>query len=490
MKIQTPTGMEVFMRAYTKQYINGQWVEGFGESVLTNCNAYTGEALYSYRSASPADVDAAYEAAEAAQKQWGKLRPDEQQAVLERLLEAFDYYKDDIFDVLSTEAGCTVAKCAYEYATCKDFVKEVMSFPHMMEGKIQPSVTPGKANYVFKMPKGVIGVIAPWNVPLVLSIRSVLPAIATGNAVVLKPASNTPGSAFLLAEIFERAGIPAGLFNVIAGRGSEIGDYFVAHPIPRLISFTGSTEVGRRIGELACGHLKDVSLELGGNNVMLVLADADIKRAAAAAKFGGYFNQGQVCMGINRVICVKEVYADFIEALKEELKDVKVGDPRDPEVFVGPIIDDIQRRHVEDCIAGSIAAGCTVALEGKTVGNCIYPWILSDVTMDMPTANCEVFGPVVSVIRAEDEDDAIAIANDTDYGLSGSVFTRDLYHGIQVAKRIDTGMVHVNDQSINDEPNVMFGGVKQSGIGRFNGKWVIDKFTTDHWISVQEEYRF
>ncbi len=478
------------MKAYVNQYINGTWVEGTGQAMLENRNAYTDELLYTYRSASPADVDAAYEAAAAAQKAWAKLRPDEQQAHIERLLEAFDYYKEDIFDVLATEAGCTVGKCAFEYTTCKDFVKEVLPFPHMMEGKIMPSVTPGKANYVVKMPKGVIGVIAPWNVPMVLAMRSVLPAIATGNAVVLKPASNTPASAFLLAEIFDRAGMPAGLFNVVAGRGSEIGDYFVTHPIPRLISFTGSTEVGRRIGQLACGNVKDVSLELGGNNVMLVLADADIKRAAAAAVFGGYFHQGQVCMGINRVICVREVYEAFVKEFVEAVKAIKVGDPKDPDAFMGPMIDRAQMAQVEKYIAETVEAGCTVALEGKTVGKCIYPWVLTDVTMDMPAACHEVFGPVVCVMCAADEDEAVAIANDTEYGLSGSVFTADRYHGIQVAKRMDTGMVHVNDQSINDEPNVMFGGVKQSGLGRFNGKWVVDKFTVDHWISVQEEYRF
>ncbi len=478
------------MRAYTKQYINGQWVEGTGSAMLKNLNAYTGEELYNYRSASQADVDAAYEAAACAQEEWAALRPDQKQAVIERLLESFDYYREDIFDVLTVEGGSTAGKCDFEYNTSKDIVKEVLPFPLMMEGKIMPSVTPGKANYVFKTPKGVVGVIAPWNVPLVLSVRSVLPALATGNGVVLKPASNTPGSAFLLAEIIDRAGFPKGLFNVVAGRGSEIGDYFVTHPIPSLISFTGSTEVGKRIGMLAGNNIKDVSLELGGNNVMVVLKDADVSRAAAAAAFGGYFHQGQVCMSINRAICEKEVYEQFIDALVAEVRKLPVGDPGNPDTFIGPIIDDQQRTHIAECINGSIQAGCKVTLEGKTEGNCVYPWVLTDVTMDMPTANCEVFGPVISVMCASDEDEAIAIANDTEYGLSGSVFTSDLYHGIQVAKRIDSGMVHVNDQSINDEPNVMFGGVKQSGVGRFNGQWVLEKFTTDHWISVQEEYRF
>lgn len=478
------------MRAYEKQYINGQWREGTGKSVLQNINPYTGEVIYEYRSAGPEDVDAAYKAAADAQEKWAALMPQEQQEHLEKLFESFDYYRDDLFDALATEGGGTVAKQNYEYHTCKDFVREVLHFPHMMEGKIQPAVTPGKENFVFKVPKGVIGVIAPWNVPYVLAMRSVLPAIACGNAVVLKPSSNTPGSAFLMAEIFERAGMPRGLFNATAGRGSEIGDYFVTHPIPSLISFTGSTAVGERIGGLAGKNLKDVSLELGGNNVMIVLGDADVRRAAAAARFGAYFNQGQVCMGINRIICIDSVYDRFVDAFVDAVKGMTVGDPKDPDNFMGPLIDKEQLTQFEDYIEGSIKAGATVALEGRTDGQLVHPWILTDCTMDMPAACNEAFGPVCSVLRAKDEDEAVDIANNTEYGLSGSIFTENAYRGMQLAKRMKTGMVHINDQSINDEPNVMFGGMKKSGLGRFNGKWVIDKFTSDRWISVQKEYRF
>ncbi|NLY37872.1 MAG: aldehyde dehydrogenase family protein [Firmicutes bacterium] len=477
------------MREYKYQYIDGQWREGTGSHMLENRNPYTGELLYTYRSASTADVDAAYAAAARAQKEWAKTSPHEKQGMLEKLAQAVEELREDAYECLITEGGSTRPKADFEVATCIEFIKRAMNFPLMMNGKIMPSNIPGKENFIYREPKGVICVIAPWNVPMLLAMRSVAPAIATGNAVVLKPATDTPGSAFLLAEAFDRAGFPPGLFNVIAGRGCDIGDYIVEHPVPSLISFTGSTEVGRRVGALAGGKIKDVSLELGGNNVMIVLPDADIKEAAKAAVFGAFFHQGQVCMALNRIIACKEIYDAFIQKLVEIAGALKVGDPADPETFIGPIINSQQADKIEKVVRDTIAAGAKVALEGRREGNLIYPWILVDCTNDMPAARQEIFGPAVCIIKANDEDEAVRIANDTEYGLSGSVFTGDLFHGIQVARQVHTGMIHVNDQSINDEPHVMFGGEKCSGVGRFNDQWVVDKFTTEKWVSIQSCYR-
>ncbi len=478
------------MKAYDKQYINGQWVQGGSDDVLEDINPFTGEVLYTYHAASKDDLDAAYAAAKAAQKPWGETAPGERVALLEGLIATIQSMQDEIYSVLQEEGGSAKSKADFEFGTIQAIVREACKFPYMMNGIIQPSDIPGKDNCIIRQPKGVICTIAPWNVPLVLAMRSVVPAVACGNAVVLKPASDTPATAFLIAEMFERAGFPAGLVNAIAGKGSVIGDAIVEHPAADLISFTGSTEVGRRIGEVAGKMIKDVSLELGGNNVMIVLSDADLAAAARAAAFGGYFNAGQVCMAINRIIVMNDVYDAFAEELIAAVKALPVGNPQDDRVFIGPIISKKQVESVEDYVRSTIESGAGVALEGYTVGNVIYPWILNNVTNDMPSAKNEVFGPVVSLMHASSEDEAIAIANDTEYGLSGSLFTRDLYHGMQVAKRIDSGMVHVNDQSINDEPHVMFGGVKRSGIGRFNGEWVMNKFTTQRWISVQQEYRF
>ena len=478
------------MKQYPNQFIGGQWRPGRGATELADRNPFNNELLYTYRSASPADIDDAYTAAQAAQPAWAALPPAQKQEYLSKLSDAIVAMKDDIYACLLEEGGSTKPKADFEFFTCLDIVREAMHFPLMMDGQIMPSNIPGKENYVFKTPRGVIGTIAPWNVPLVLAMRSVVPAIATGNAVVLKPATDTPAAAFLIAEFFERAGFPAGLFNVIAGRGSEIGDTIVQHPIPNLISFTGSTAVGRRIGEVAGGLLKTVSLELGGNNSMIVLDDADAGAAARAAAFGAFFHQGQVCMALNRIIVLDAIHDQFAEAFVEATKQLPVGDPADPATFIGPIINQTQVQSIEGYVAATQAAGAKVILAGHTDGNLIHPWLFDDVTNDMPAACHEVFGPVCCLIRAKDEAEAIRIANDTEYGLSNSVFTTDLYHGMQVARQMRSGMVHVNDQSINDEPHVMFGGEKASGLGRFNAQWVVDKFTTEQWVSVQTSYRF
>ncbi len=478
------------MKHYVKQFVGGVWREGQGSREMVNTNPYTGKEIYRYRSASAQDVDDAFMAASAAQKEWSAMTPAAQVACLERLLKAIEDSKEDIYACLTEEGGFIKPKKDFEFHTSMDFVRECMRFPYMMEGKILPSNIPGKENYTFRQPRGVIAVIAPWNVPLVLAMRSVIPAIAAGNAVVLKPATDTPGSAFLIADFFEKADMPKGLLNVVAGSGAEIGDVIVAHPKAALVSFTGSTEVGKRIGAVAGEHVRDCSLELGGNNAMLVLEDANIENAASAAVFGAFFNQGQVCMSLNRIIIADAVYDDFVKLFVEKAKHLPGGDPADPNTFLGPMINEKQVKSVQSLIDATKAAGATVALEGRTEGNVMYPWIFTECTNDMPAAKNEVFGPVCCLIRAKSEDEAIAMANDTNYGLSGSVFTTDLYHGLQVAKRIESGMVHVNDQSINDEPHVLFGGSKESGMGKFNGKWVFEKFTTEKWISVQTTKRF
>ncbi len=477
------------MKTYDKLYVNGQWIEGTGESMLKNFDPYTGEVLYEYRSASKEDVDAAYQAAKNASKAWAATLPSVKRDFLEKLLQAVISLKDDLYEISMREGGSAPSKANFEFYTTLEIIKEAMRMPEHVHGKILPSNIPGKANYVFRQPRGVIGVIAPWNVPFVLAMRSVVPAIATGNTVVLKPASDTPATALLIAEFFDKAGFPPGVMNAIVGRGSEIGDSITNHPIPAAISFTGSTEVGRHIGSVASGMIKDISLELGGNNVMIVCKDADLEQAAKAAAFGAHFNAGQVCMCINRIIIEEDVYENFAKIYTDVVKALPVGNPANEETFIGPIVNQEQVKKIQSYIDATIAEGAKVLLEGKTEGNVMSPWIFGDATNDMTAAKNEVFGPVTCLIKVKDIEEAVSVANDTNYGLSGSVFTGDKYRGIKIAQMMETGMVHVNDQPINDEPHVMFGGMKQSGIGRFNSQWVADKFTVERWISVQEDYR-
>jgi aldehyde dehydrogenase (NAD+) len=476
---------------FTKQFIGGEWVAGSSQHLMANRDPYTNEVLFEFQAASEQDVDQAYQAALSAQKAWANTPPAQKQAVLLKLVDVMQERKDEIIDWLIKEGGSTLIKADIEWQATVRTVKEAATFPYRVEGKILPSDVPGKENRVYRSPKGVVGVIGPWNFPLVLAMRSVAPAIATGNTVVLKAASDTPVTGgLLIADLFDQAGLPKGVLNAVAGRGSEIGDAFVIHPIPRLISFTGSTEVGRRIAELAGKHLKEVVLELGGNNVQIVLEDANLEKAAEAAAIGKFMHQGQICMALNRIIVVESVYDQFVALFNEKVKRLKAGNPQDPATIIGPLINHDQVERIRNCINESIKLGAKVMVEGKVEGNVMSPVIVIEVSNDMPLAQTEIFGPVAPIIKVKDEEEAIAVANDSPYGLSGSVFSGSLERGVKVAKQIETGMIHVNDISVNEEAHVSFGGEKNSGIGRFGGEWAIDKFTTVKWISVQEEYKY
>lgn len=476
---------------YSNQYIGGEWVQGTSEHKMVNRDPYTNDVLFEFQGASVHDVDRAYQAALAAQKEWANTPPVQKQAVLLKLVEVMQERKDEIIDWLIKEGGSTLIKADIEWHATVRTVKEAATFPYRVEGKILPSDVPGKENRVYRSPKGVVGVIGPWNFPLVLAMRSVAPAIATGNTVVLKAATETPVTGgLLIADMFEQAGLPKGVLNALAGRGSEIGDAFVTHPVVRMISFTGSTEVGRHIAELAGRHLKEVVLELGGNNVQIVLEDADLEKAAEGAAIGKFMHQGQICMAVNRIIVVESVYDRFVELFNEKVKRLKVGNPQDPSTIIGPLINGEQVERIRKCIDESVRMGAKVMMEGSVEGNVMSPVIVTEVKNDMPLAQTEIFGPVASIIKVKDEEEAIAVANDSPYGLSGSVFSGSLERGVRVAKQIDTGMIHVNDISVNEEAHVSFGGEKNSGIGRFGGEWAIDKFTTVKWISVQEEYKY
>jgi aldehyde dehydrogenase (NAD+) len=336
-------------------------------------------------------------------------------------------------------------------------------------------------------------VISPRNWPLQLSARSVAPALAVGNGVVVKPASDTPVTGgLLLASLLEEAGLPPGVLSVVVGSGSEIGDAFVEHPVPRVISFTGSTPVGRGIAKRAyeAPIIKRVELELGGNSPLVVLDDAELERAVDAAVFGKFLHQGQICMIANRLIVHDGLYDDFVELFVAEVRRLRAGDPSHPDTAIGPIINRSQlERLVRRIDEARHARGPRELLGGEPAGLVLPPHVFADVANDDPLAANELFGPVAPVIRARDEEHALELANATEYGLSSAVFTADAARGVRFARRVEAGMTHVNDQPVNDLPFNPFGGEKNSGVGRFNGRWAIDAFTTDHWITVQHTPR-
>lgn len=477
-------------KQWDKQFIGGQWREGNGERIYEDKNPFNEETLATIRLANTADIDEAYQSAKKAQKEWEQVNAYQKVAIMEKAVELVKERKEELVQILIAENGASHIKANLEVEAAIGIMKEASTFPLRMHGQIMPSVIPGKENRVYHNPAGVVGIISPFNFPFHLTMRSLAPALAAGNGVVIKPDMQTMISGGLfMGKLFEDAGIPKGLLNITVCSSSEIKDAFVEHPIPQIISFTGSTPVGRHIGELCGRHLKRVALELGGNNAMIVLKDADVERAANSAAFGKFLNAGQICMSLNRIIVERPVYEEFLTKLVEKASRIKYGNPADEDVVVGPLINHKQVDRIQDLIDRSIQKGAKYALQGEVEGNVFAPTVLTDVTNDMPIAQEEIFGPAVGVIVVEDEEEAIKVANDSEYGLSGAVHAGSIEHGVEVSKQIVTGMIHVNDQGVNDEPIVAFGGEKASGLGRYGGEWALHEFTTTKWISVQTEER-
>ncbi|MCS5480235.1 aldehyde dehydrogenase family protein [Corynebacterium sp. YIM 101645] len=467
-------------------YIGG-WREGTSERTAETTNPFNNETIATIRQASTEDVDAAYELAQKSQADWAALAPKQRATVLNKAADFIEDNRAAIVELIRAESGSTAIKANIETGLAVGSLREAATFPTRITGQILPSNSPGKANYVFREALGVVGVISPWNFPFALSMRSVAPALGCGNAVVLKPASDTPiVGGLLLGKIFEAAGLPEGVLNIVVGAGSEIGDHFVEHSVPRLISFTGSTPVGKGVGRAAVGgeHMKKVSLELGGNAPLVILDDADMEQAVGAATMGKFLHQGQICMAVNRIIVQAPVYDEFVAAFTERVKTLPYGSQLDDATVVGPVINDSQLHSVTEKIERARTEGAREIVSGPIEGRVIAPHVFADVTPEMELFREEIFGPVVGIIKAEDEAHALELANDTEFGLSSAVYTQDLQRGLNFARQIEAGMTHVNDITVNDEAHVMFGGEKNSGLGRFNGEWAIEEFTTTHWVGV------
>ncbi|MEU6535906.1 aldehyde dehydrogenase family protein [Streptomyces sp. NPDC047000] len=469
-----------------QQYIDGQWRQGSGSWDIIDFNPFDGEKLASIAIATVEEVDAAYQAAARAQKQWAATNAYARRAVFEKALRLVEEREQEITEVIIAELGGTRLKAAFELHLAKEFLRESVHLALRPEGKILPSPVDGKENRLYREPVGVVGVISPFNFPFLLSIKSVAPALALGNGVVLKPHQNTPivgGS--LVAKIFEDAGLPGGLLNVVITDIAEIGDSFLEHPLPKVISFTGSDKVGRHVATVCASHFKRTVLELGGNSAIVVLDDADIDYAVDAAVFSRYVHQGQVCMAANRVLVDRSVADEFTGKFVAKVKTLKVGDPRDPQTIIGPVINSQQADSLSAVVEQALAEGATALVRGTTTENLVEPSVLTGVPADSALLHQEVFGPVAFLIPFDGEEEAVRIVNDTPYGLSGAVHTGDVERGVAFARRIDTGMFHVNDGTVHDEPLVPFGGEKSSGVGRLNGETTLDAFTTLKWVSVQ-----
>ena len=471
-------------------YVDGEWQRVEHLDRFDDRNPATGETFTRVPEATPEEVDAAYDAAVGAQEDWWNTPPQRRAEVVRTVADLMEEYEAEIRELLAVEAGSAKPKQDIELGGSIDHVYDAAQFSFRMHGRHAQSKIPGKENLVLRQPAGVVGVISPWNVPLKLSLRAVGPAIATGNSVVLKPATETPiTGGLLIARLFEEAGLPDGVINVVTGPGKTVGDRVASHPDLDVVAFTGSTGAGRIVGQSAIENFALPSLELGGNNPHVVLEDADLDRAVDAGTFGTSWHQGQVCISINRHLVHESLYDEYVSRLAERASSLPIGDPRDDDVIVGPIINEEQRDEIVGYVEDTVEEGATLETGGEADGLFVEPTVLSDVENWMAASCNEHFGPVAPVIPFSSDGEAIEIANDTEYGLAGSVHSADEGHARDVADRIDVGMMHVNDQPVNAEPHTPFGGMKDSGVGRYNGDWIIEEFTKDKWTSVQREER-
>lgn len=468
---------------WNEKIFDGTWRAGAGEPRAVT-EAATGAELGRVGVADEQLALASVTAAAAAQRDWATRTPDERARVLRRAAQLWEERAEEVQEWVIRESGSIRAKAALEVGQTADVCWEAAALPTHPSGEVIPS-NEARWSFARRRPAGVVTVIAPFNFPLLLAIRSVAPALALGNAVVLKPDPRTAVcGGFAIARVFEEAGLPAGLLHVLPG-DVGVGAAVVTAPEVAVVSFTGSTAAGRHVGVAASGALKRVHLELGGNNALVVLPGADVAKAASAGAFGSWLHQGQICMTTGRHLVHESIADEYIAALSEKANRLPVGDPHTDEVAIGPIIDDKQRRHIDDVVRRSADAGATIHAGGELDGVYYRPTVLS-CDADAPAWREEVFGPVAPVMRFGSLEEAARIVNDSEYGLSVGILG-DVGLAMELADLVDSGKVHINEQTVADEPNVPFGGVKDSGNGsRFGGAAAdIDAFTEVQWLTVR-----
>ena len=474
-------------------FIGGEWVDSGGGGTFDVCDPFTGDAVATVAAGTRDDAKRAVAAAAEAFPAWAAAPPAARQGVFLRAADVLESRRDEIVDLLARETGCTFGFGMFQMHFTPGLLRQAAASAYGPIGEVIPSDVPGAMAMGLRQPVGVVGAIAPWNAALILSLRSITAPLAFGNSVVLKPSEWSPISGGLLwGEIFADAGLPAGVLNIVThapGQAAGIGDELVENPAVRRLNFTGSTGTGRRLAEAAGRNLKRIVLELGGSNPLVVLGDADLQYAVDAAAFGSFLHQGQICMSARRIIVERSIADAFTEKLIAKTAGLKVGDPKEPDTIIGPLINGQALSTVAARVQDAVDRGARVLVGGEAAGPCYRPTLVTDVPADSPFAMEETFGPVASIEVVDDADAAIERANATGYGLSAGIITGDLERGMALARRIESGIVHVNDQTVGDEPQMPFGGVKDSGWGRFGGRAAMDEFTELRWVTVQSGTR-
>lgn len=468
-------------------FIGGKWAPG-GAS-FDDLDPFTGETVARVAAGGREEAAQAVAAAAAAASGWAATSPAERQRVFLAAADALEARRDDVVSWLARETGCTFGFGMFQMGFVPGLLRQSAALAYAPLGQVIPSDHPGTIALGLRRPVGVVGAIAPWNAALILSARSIAAPLALGNTVVLKPSEWSPWSGGLIwGEIFAEAGLPAGALNIVThapGEAGPIGEVLVESPAVRRLNFTGSTATGRRLAEAAGRHLKRVVLELGGSNPLIVLADADLDYAVSASAFGAFLHQGQICMSTRRIIVERALAKEFTAKLAAKTEGLKAGDPKEMDTIIGPLINKDALATVSRRVADAVAAGARVLAGGDAAGPCFRATLLADVPAESELARLETFGPVAAIELVDSAEEAVERANATSYGLSSGIITSDPDRGFALAQQLDAGIVHVNEQTVGDEPQMPFGGVKDSGFGRFGGQAVVDEFTELRWITVQ-----
>ncbi|MFZ8903500.1 MAG: aldehyde dehydrogenase family protein [bacterium] len=467
-------------------YIDGRWRTGTG--TFADLNPSDNSVWATIPDGGRSETRSAIEAAQEAFYEWAEMPFTHRANHLLKVAEIWESRIPEFVAAMQSEGGGWVGKGRFEGGYVAEVFRAAAAMTYGAIGEVLPSEH-GKFSTAVRYPMGVVAVISPWNFPGILSSRGFAFPLAAGNTIVLKPSEDTPycGGLFF-AEVMEEAGIPKGVFNVITCSRENVvkmGDELIENPLVKGVSFTGSTQVGRSIAAKCGAYLKKCCVELGGKDSLIVRADADMERATQAANFGSFMHQGQICMSVEKVLVQRSIFNEFLEKFVARAARLKVGNTADPENVIGPLINDRQVDRVKSQLEDAIAKGAKVELGGKIEGRFVYPTILTGVTPAMLVYQDETFGPVVPVIPFETDEEAISIANDTEYGLSSGIITADEEKALQMARQLETGMCHVNCSSVNDEPNVPFGGTKASGLGRHGGRWSMETFTDTRWITLE-----
>ena len=457
---------------------------------FTRTNPITGEVASSATAMKAADIPAITARAAAAFPAWAAQGPNARRAVLMKAAAALEAKQDDFVAAMMAETGSTAGWAMFNLGLAAGIVREAAALTTQIAGEVIPSDKPGCLAMALKEPVGVLVGIAPWNAPIILGVRAIAVPLACGNAVILKASETCPRTHALIIEAFAEAGFPEGVVNVVTNApedAAEVVGALIDAPEVKRINFTGSTHVGRIIATRAAQQLKPCLLELGGKAPLIVLEDADLDEAVRAAAFGAFMNQGQICMSTERIIVVDAVADEFAKRFAAKAGSLAAGDPREGNTPLGAVVDQKTVAHVNSLIEDAVAKGAQVIAGGMGTSVVMPATVVDGVTAEMNLYRDESFGPVVAMIRARDADHAVELANDTQYGLSAAVFTRDIAKGLGIARRIQSGICHVNGPTVHDEAQMPFGGVGASGYGRFGGKQGIDSFTETRWITVETQ---